>query len=244
MSVSKKFIWGGLGWVLIGPIGGIIGYALASMSEQRPGGFNRPQSSRSYPKTQGGDFIVSLLVLFAAVMKADKKMLNSELNYVKRFLAKQFSQGEVSDFMMLFKDIVKQDYPLRDVCRQIQRSMDHPSRLELIHVLFELSHADGQIHPAEIKVMGTIASYLNVNAQDFNSIQAMFGSGKKAAYEILEIKTSSTNTEIKKAYRKMANKYHPDKVSHLGLDFQKLAEEKFKSVNSAYQKIKKEKGFA
>ena len=39
----------------------------------------------------------------------------------------------------------------------------------------------------------------------------------------------------------MANKYHPDKVSHLGYDLQKLAEEKFKAVNNAYQTIKKER---
>lgn len=241
MSAGKKFIWGGLGWVLGGPIGGIIGYALASMSEKGSASYYK---TRPYPKTQGGDFIVSLLVLFAAVMKADKKMLNSELEYIKRFLNKQFSRAEVSDFMILFKDIIKQKYPLRDVCLQIQRSMDHPSRLELIHVLFELSNSDGQIHPAEIKVIHTIAGYLNINAQDFISIKAMFGKGKNSVYEILEIKSTSTDIEVKKAYRKMANKYHPDKVIHLGQDFQQLAEEKFKAVNSAYHKIKKDRGIS
>jgi len=58
----------------------------------------------------------------------------------------------------------------------------------------------------------------------------------------LEINSDSTNEELKKAFRKMANKYHPDKVAHLGVEMQRLAEEKFKSVNDAYQKIKQERG--
>lgn len=242
MSIGRKFLWGGLGWVLGGPIGAIIGYSLANMSGQRRGQ-GRGYQSRSYPSTRPGDFMVSLLVLFAMVMKADKKMLKSELDYVKKYLSQQFNQNEVRDFMTLFKDILKHEYPLRDVCRQIQRSMDHPSRLELIHILFGLSLADGQIHPDEVRVIHTIAGYLNINQNDFTSIHAMFSKGRKAAFEVLEVDSDASNGDIKKAYRKMANKYHPDKVSHLGKDLQFLAEEKFKSVNDAYQTIKKDRGF-
>ena len=186
--------------------------------------------------------MVSMLVLFASVMKADKQLLQSELAYVKEFLKKQFRTNDVQDFMILFKDILEQDYPLRDVCRQIQRSMDHPSRLELVHVLFGLSQADGQIHSDEIRVIHTIARYMNINENDFISIKAMFIRETDSDYKILEIPSESSNEEVKKAYRKMANKYHPDKVSHLGDELQKLAEEKFKFVSDAYQAIKKERG--
>ena len=196
---------------------------------------------RQYPQTQPGDFIVCLLVLFGAVMKADNKMLKSELNFVKNFLSKQFSQNEVRNFMILFKDIIKQDYPLRDVCKQIVRSMDHPSRLELVHILFGLSNSDGQIDTSEINLLGTISGYLNINKNDFNSIKAMFVHDTLSDYNILEIDPNSTDDEVKKAYRKMAIKYHPDKVSHLGDELKNIAEEKFKSVNDAYQSIKKER---
>jgi len=178
VTIGKKMLWGGLGWALGGPIGAIVGYTLAGMSGQQGSSpftsYGSTYQSRAYPQTQPGDFIVSLLVLFGAVMKADKQMLKSELDYVKQFLSKQFNQNQVQDFMTLFKDIIKQDYPLRDVCRQIVRSMDHSSRLELIHVLFGLSKADGHVHPDEVKVIHTIARYLNINNNDFNSIQAMF----------------------------------------------------------------------
>ena len=246
MSIGKKMMWGGLGWALGGPIGAIVGYTLAGMSGQQGSSpfisYGGTYQSRAYPQTQPGDFIVSLLVLFGAVMKADKQMLKSELDYVKQFLSKQFNQNQVQDFMTLFKDIIKQDYPLRDVCRQIVRSMDHSSRLELIHVLFGLSKADGHVHPDEIKVIHTLARYLNINNNDFNSIQAMFIKDTLSDYKILGLDSSSTDNEVKKTYRKMAAKYHPDKVAHLGEDLKNLAEEKFKSLNDAYQNIKKERG--
>ena len=244
MNLGKKMLWGGLGWALGGPIGAIIGYSFASMSGQYTTNYSSGYQNRVYPKTQPGDFIVSLLVLFGAVMKADKRMLKSELDFVKQFLSKQFSQGQVQDFMTLFKDIIKQEYPLHDVCKQIVHSMDHPSRLELIHILFGLSKADGDVHKDEVKVIRSIARYLNINDNDFNSIEAMFFRNTLSDYTILEIKSNASDSELKKAYRKMATKYHPDKVNHLGNDLRKLAEEKFKSVNKAYQNIKKERGLS
>ena len=117
--------------------------------------------------------------------------------------------------------------------------MDHPSRLELIHILYGLSASDGNIHPKEMNVIQSIANYLNVNKRDYESIKAIFAKDDNAPYRILEVSRDSTDHEIKKSYRKMANKYHPDKVSHLGEKMQKIAEEKFKAVNDAYQQIKK-----
>ena len=242
MNLGKKMLWGGLGWALGGPIGAIIGYSFASISGQSSANYGGAYQNRVYPKTQPGDFIVSLLVLFGAVMKADKRMLKSELDFVKQFLSKQFSQSQVQDFMTLFKDIIEQEYPLRDVCKQIVRSMDHPSRLELIHILFALSKADGHVDKDEVKVIQNIANYLNINQNDFNSIEAMFFRNTLSDYTILELKPNASDSELKKSYRKMAAKYHPDKVNHLGNDLRKLAEEKFKSVNEAYQNIKKERG--
>ena len=244
MSVGKKILFGGLGWVLGGPIGAIIGYYLGSQGDHADQGYFTQPTTRGYPNTKPGDFMVSLLVLLGAVMKADKQLLKSELDYVKNFLRQQFSNQDTKEYMILFKDIIKQDYPIRDVCRQIQRSMDHPSRLELIHVLFGLSKADGHIHPDEIKVINTIGRYLNINDNDFDSIKAMFVKDTQSAYKILEIEKSATDSEVKKAYRKMASKYHPDKVNHLGDDLKHLAEEKFKAMNDAYQSIKKERGMS
>ena len=243
MAIGKKLIWGGIGWIKGGPIGAIIGYTLASIyNDNQSSNYQNPHYQKKYPTTKPGDFMVSLLVLFAKVIKADNKILKSEINFVKSFLRQQFSIKESQNFMILLRDILNQDYALKDVCKQIQRSMDHPSRIELVHILFSLSASDNEVHPNEVKVINTIANYLNVNQLDFESIKAMFIGDTNKAYTILEIESTATDDEIKKAFRKMATKYHPDKVSHLGKDLSKIADEKFKAVNEAYQTIKKERG--
>ena len=245
MSFNKKLLWGGLGWVVAGPIGAILGYAYGSMNaEGSLPGSGRTRTSRHGSATRHGDFVMSVLVLLAKVMKADGKLLKSELDYVKHFLKQQFGVRQAGEHMMVFKEILDQDYPLRDVCRQIQRSMDHPSRLELIHILYGLSASDGDVHEKEIHVIQTIANYLNINNNDYESIKAIFAKDSEAPYRVLEIDRSASDDEIKKAYRKMANKYHPDKVAHLGKEMQDLAEEKFKAVNDAYQQLKKNRNIS
>ena len=192
-------------------------------------------------QSQAGDFMVSLLVLFAKVMKADGKLLKSELDYVKSFLKRNLSMQQAQVFIKMFQEILKQEYSTAEVCRQIQRSMDHPSRLELMHVLFGLSASDGEIHPEEVRVIHTISGYLNISNKDYESIKAIFIKDIDSTYKILEIDPSVSDNDVKKAYRKMAVKYHPDKVAHLGKEIQKTAEEKFKAVNDAYSEIKKQR---
>ena len=71
----------------------------------------------------------------------------------------------------------------------------------------------------------------------------MFYDASGNAYKILEIDKSATNDEVKRAYRKMVKKYHPDKLINLGDEHLKGAKEKFQSIQDAYEKIKSEKGF-
>ena len=232
MISGKQILWGSLGWAFGGPIGGILGVIFAGSSEK---------NYRQVKQSQAGDFMVSLLVLFAKVMKADGKLLKSELDYVKSFLKQNLSRQQAQVFIKMFQEILKQEYSTAEVCRQIQRSMDHPSRLELMHVLFGLSASDGEIHPEEIRVIHTISGYLNISNKDYESIKAIFIKDIDSTYKILEIDPSVSDNDVKKAYRKMAVKYHPDKVAHLGKEIQKTAEEKFKAVSDAYSEIKKQR---
>ena len=230
----KKWIWGGLGWALIGPIGGILGFALGSLSQDAQGQYRKSQ-------TRGGDFLSAILVLFAAVMKADGVQKKSELDYIKRFLVQQVGLSNTRQLLQIFKNILKQNFSLEDVCQQIKTQMDKPSILQLIHILFGLSQSDGDVHVDEVKVIKKIAGLLGVSGIEYDSIQGMFKEDLESAYNVLGVSSDSTNQEIKKAYRKMANKYHPDKIAHLGDEFKDIAQEKFKSVSEAYQKIKKDR---
>jgi len=227
----NKWLWGGLGWAMGGPIGAIMGYALGSMTS----------SNRNYTQTRGGDFGAAMLILFAAVMKADNELKKSELNFVKKFLTDNFGANYTKQRMELFKKILSQDINVQDVCSQIKTHMDLNSKIQLIHILFALSKADNEIHQNEISIVSDIANLIDINNEDFESIKAMFVPNTKAAYQILGLDTNANDSEIKMAYRKMATKYHPDKVLHLGDEFSKIAEEKFKSINDAYQQIKKER---
>ena len=222
-----------------GPIGGLLGFLVGSMVDSTTVRSSTYTSSDN--RTTPGAFGVSLLVLIAAVMKADGKVVKSELDYVKSFFIRQFGRESAGEATRMLRDLLKQDIPLRDVCEQINHNMDYSSRLQLIHLLFNVSQADGAIHESELKIIGNISSYLGINDSDFMSIKNMFVPETDSFYKILEIEKAATNEEVKKAYRRMAMKYHPDKVSHLGDDFKKTADEKFKKVNEAYEKIRKER---
>jgi DnaJ like chaperone protein len=239
MGIFGKWLGGGLGFVMGGPIGGLLGFLVGSVIDSTTVQTSA-YSTRSARTTQG-DFGMSLLVLVGAVMKADGKIVKSELDYVKQFFVRQFGQESAKQALLMLKDILKQEIPVQDVCIQIRGNMDYSSRLQLLHLLFNVSLADTQIHPAEISIIEKIAGYLGVASSDFISIKNMFIPETDSSYKILEIDPSCTNDEVKKAYRRMAMKYHPDKVSHLGDDFRKTADEKFKKVNEAYDKIKKER---
>jgi len=83
---------------------------------------------------------------------------------------------------------------------------------------------------------------MGINSADMNSIKAMYYRDSKSDYKILEVEENATEEEIKKAYRKMALKFHPDKVAQEGEEVQRSATEKFKKVQEAYENIKKKRG--
>jgi DnaJ like chaperone protein len=239
MGIFGKWLGGGLGFVMGGPIGGLLGFLVGSVIDSTT--IETSAYATGTGRITQGDFGMSLLVLVAAVMKADGKVVKSELDYVKQFFVSQFGQESAKQALLMLKDIIKQEIPVRDVCLQIRGNMDYSSRLQLLHLLFNISLADTNIHPAEIEIIEKVSTYLGVASGDFLSIKNMFIPETDSSYKILEIDPSASNDEVKKAYRRMAIKYHPDKVSHLGEEFRKTADEKFKKVNEAYNKIKKER---
>lgn len=261
MSFSK-WIGASLGWSFGGPIGAIIGLVLGSIvdsisdkgtpllgdwqtkQKQRPTYQSQRQTQRQQrPQTKPGDFEVSLLVLASVVIKADGIQDQREMDFVRQYFVNMYGTERANHAFNLFKGINQQQIPVRQVCLQIQQMMDHPSRLQLLHFLFGIAKADGLVTENEVTQIYTISGYLAIGSRDFESIKAMFYNSSDNAYKILEITKDATVDEIKAAYRTMAKKYHPDKVIHLGEEHRKGAEEKFRQVQGAYEKIQKERGF-
>jgi DnaJ like chaperone protein len=244
---AGRIIGGGIGWALLGPLGALIGVYIGDMLSDR----DRSKFSHkyiggdrgTYRETRPGDFAVSMLSLFAYVTKADKRVLSSEVQYVKNFVIDKFGHDNAQDLMHLYKQILNKDFNIKDISHQIKSNMDYYSRLELLHVLFGIAKADKQIDSSELNVINEISGYLGISQSDYNSIKSIFIGEANQAYKILNVSPDDSIERIKKAYRELATKYHPDKVANLGPEIQQLAEEKFKSINDAYQKIRKEKGF-
>ncbi|RPD94587.1 molecular chaperone DjiA [Aureibaculum marinum] len=249
MASFSKWIGATLGWSLGGPIGGILGFIVGSFVD----GFTEEidintsgQRSRTATKTAAGDFEISLLVLAAVVIKADGKSSKKEMDYVRDNFIRMYGKERANNAFKLFNEIRKKGtIPTRQVCVQIRQHMTHASRLQLLHFLFGIAKADGIVSQSEIDTIRRISTYLYISNRDFESIKAMFYSSAdsvESSYKILEITKSATNDEVKKAYRRMAKKHHPDKLRHLGEEHLKGAEEKFRQIQQAYEQIQAERG--
>jgi DnaJ like chaperone protein len=241
----SKWIGGGLGWAFGGPIGGVLGFAIGAMFDRMRG--MQPDGpvlqEHHGHTTTGGDLAMSLVVLTAALMKADGRVTKAELDHVRRFFRSQFGDTQAGQILVLLRDVLQQDIPVHEVCMQVRRHMPHPARLQLMHYLIGLAHADGSVDRSEFDLLKRMARDMGVSDKDLGSLSAMFRMDDPgAAYAVLEIPATAADEEVKKAYRRMAMKYHPDKVAPLGEEVQKAAGEKFKKVQQAYETIQKQRG--
>ena len=245
-----------------GPIGALIGLAIGSFAESSnsttkgiPHGASGSSGSQPRNSTPG-DISVALIVLTAAIMKADGKVLKSELNYVKRYLLDTFGEKKAGDLVELLRDVLKKDIDLRGVCNQIRANTKFDTRVNIIDFLFGVAYADGYCSPEEEMQLNRIARLLYVSEFYLNSIRARHAGNSysrnsssqttytKNPYTVLGIDKSATDEEVKKAYRKLAMKYHPDRVETMGEEIKRNAEKQFKEINEAYETIKNERGMA
>lgn len=229
-AILGFFIGGGL-------FGAILGYGLGSLFDSLV---------RKEYKTSGrkqGDFVISLLILFSAVMKADGRVMKTELDFIKRWLISNLGENEAQNRLLILRELLKKDIDLKDACQQIKTSIPYTSRLELLHMLYGIALADNDFSNLEQECIKQIANYLLITPEDYKTIHAMYFKDSSSAYTILQVDKNASIEEIKKSYRKLCIKYHPDKVASLGEKAQKDAEKKFKEINQAYETIKKERNF-
>ena len=263
MSSFTKYLFAGLGWALGGPIGAILGYLLGkSISSNNPSvetfhETTRPRGPYRNTGTQQ-DINAALMVLIAAVMKADGQVRRSELDYVKRFLLKNYGEEHGKEMLQVLKKMVEQDIPLEQVCAQIKVNTDYSTRYHMVDFLFGIGAADGVFHQTELSLLRLIANYLGISQSDYVSIyERHVGSGysrsysnnqsfgqssnKKDPYKVLGITSDATDDEVRKAYRRMAMKYHPDRVAGMSEELQRNAAEQMKEINSAFETIKQQR---
>jgi len=189
------------------------------------------------------DVPTMLMALSAAVMKADGKVLKSELTYVKSFFNQQFGPQYSQQHLQTLKRFLdSNEIPLQRICQDIRTRMQPEVRTQLLHYLFGIAKADGDVSESETKVIQNIANMMGVSSTDFESVKNMFYRDVDSDYKVLGLEPSATDDEVKKAYRKMAIKFHPDKVAQMGEEYQKGAKEKFQKIQDSYDAIKKRRG--
>ena len=259
MGTFTKILLTGLGWAIGGPIGGLLGYFLGkafSSSDTTQEFLNTGNHRGPYHNTgTQADINVALMVLIAAVMKADGQVKKSELTYVKRFLLQNYGEEGGKQMLKALQQLVQQDIPINQVCQQIKVNTDYNTRYHMVDFLFGISGADGEFHPTEINMLRLIAQYLGISSADYTSIYERHVGGSysgnqsftnssnhKDPYKVLGISEKATDDEVRKAYRKMALKYHPDRVAGMSEEMQRNAAEQMKEINQAYETIKTARG--
>jgi DnaJ like chaperone protein len=239
--LGRSFFGAIIGYV----IGSLIDNMTASSSRTSKGGgdifdYYREHASRSHE-----DFATMLTALSAAIMKADGQPLKVELEYIKTFFSRQFGPQFLNSHLQTLKHFLNSPHiPLEQICNDIKMRTQVEVRIQLLHYLFGIAKADGHVAEAELQLLRRIGALLEIPASDFESIKSMFYREVNADYHVLGLEPTATEEEIKKAYRQMAVRYHPDKVSHMGEEYQKGAKEKFQQLQDAYDNIKKARGIA
>lgn len=217
------------------------------------------------------DLSLALMVLIAAVMNADGVVRKSELDHVKRFLISNYGEEKSKELLLKLRELKGKDIPLADVCRQIKRNTDYTTRYHMLDFLFSIAGVDGFLDRSELLKLNTIGNNLGISKSDYLSIKTRHsrygyfsgdeygsrdndGSGSSSStgsyntysdegpYSVLGINSSATDEEVKKAYRRLAMKYHPDRVENLGDEVRRNAEEQFKKINEAYETIRLSRG--
>jgi DnaJ like chaperone protein len=191
------------------------------------------------------DFELHLLSLCSIIIKADGEASQRELDYVRQYFVSAYGKERANAIFRTFNEVVKKrEISTQRISTFLGQRTRYEMRLQILHFLFGIAQADGRISSPELNKLNEIAGFFRVRMGDFESIKAMFVRSADQAYTILEIDRSATDAEVKKAYREMVKKYHPDKVITEDEAIKKGAEEKFKEVQKAYETIQAERGMS
>ena len=231
-----KWVAAAIGYSFLRFPGAILGFMVGGFFEHLTK--NSVQIRRSSYAINPETFQLNLLALSALIIKADGKIEQKELDFVRSFFIGQYGKERADSIFRNFNTQIKKEAQRLDQLTQVfVQQTAYETRLQILHFLFGIANADGHVSNVELEKLSQIASGMRLRLPDFESIKAMFVKNTDNAYKILEIESNASQDDIKKAYRRMAKKYHPDKLRGQDPAMIKGAEEKFREVQKAYETL-------
>lgn len=255
MAFKGKLIGALLG-SFAGPMGTILGGLIGHLFDRATDERQAAEGLSSYSYRTAPDsiqaaqlsFISSLIGLSMAVANADGQVKVSEVEALKSFFKTNFPYSEEDHG--LIQKMIDETFRQRNkintdgLCGYYRSISSLSGRLLLLRLLFKIAVADTQgVSSQEEALIRRIAGLLGIDSYNYKSIRAEFVKEESKAYQILGVSPESSEAEIRSAYRKLASQHHPDRVNNLGEEFVRVAEEKFKLINEAYDEIRQEQGF-
>lgn len=264
MSWWGKLVGGAFGFVLGGPLGALIGAAvghsldhgLRSLKELPPGG----QTFDDRERIQTAFFTTTFSVM-GHLAKADGRVSPAEIRVARNLMDYLGLDAEMRRAAQrLFTEGKSADFPLTEVLEQFRRECRRSRDLVLMFVEIQVqaAYADGAISQPERRLLREVCRRLGVpepalrHIEDMVQAQLHFrrrdrhraptngGLALEDAYAILAVGPSSSDAEVKRAYRRLMSQHHPDKLVAKGLpeEMMKVATERTQEIKRAYDRIK------
>lgn len=259
MSWWGKLLGGAFGFMLGGPLGALIGASFGHNFDRGLGRSGEDFAPGAQERVQTV-FFTTVFSVMGHLAKADGKVSQSEIDLARQIM-QQFNLDEARRKIAinLFNQGKQTDFPLDEVLQQFRQECHRRRNLMqmFVEILMHAAYADGELHAGERQVLEQVRVALGFSQQEFQHIEAMVrnaqhfagdGAGGasprdvlREAYEILGVDETAGDAEVKKAYRRLMNQHHPDKLVSKGLpeEMIKLATEKSQEIRRAYDTIKK-----
>jgi len=222
---------------------GLIFYGISRYLRNRVADYERSQ-------TEAHNQFVSLLVhILVKIAQTDGQVSREETATIIRFFRDHL--GYHYEQILWVKDLIREaersSAPLEELLSEFRDGFAYEPRLILLELVYQVVFSGEKRREPEIELAKKIAEFLGIDPYHHATIRNRYAhaarqgrtvSDEARAYETLGLQPGATAEEIKKAYRALSMQYHPDKVAHLGEEFKRVAEEKMKEINVAYQRLK------
>ena len=248
MSWFGKVAGGTVGFLFGGPLGAICGAALGhAFVDKSPGGLQESRKFTYKDETQALYF-VTLFSILGKLSKIDGVVTRDEVQATENFMTEIRLTAEQRKFAIeTFNEAKNSPYSIGDLAIQFYKfNRRSPEILRsLINLLFRIVAADGKEHPAEEKALRQVKNIFRISEQEFTNLRRSFFDDVDKYYSRLECTPKSSNQEIKRNYKRLANDFHPDKIISKGLpeEFINFATDQFQEIQEAYGKIRKQRNF-